>query len=186
MAEEKKTEEKPKESKYKGYKPQKGVTPPWDPFNPENRKKRMTIKEKKFLYLLSQTGSMSEAFRGTYKIKAYPDKKIEAARVGAMANQVLTRLKAKSPELVQALTFEDITPKFVREQLLKLYEDPQAAINDKIRLVELMGKLSGEWTEKRIITTKIQDVTDTIYTESDQDFPDHRLGREDIEKIGQA
>ena len=53
-------EEEKKESKYKGYKPEKGKTPPWDPFNPEKRKKRMTIKERKFLFLLSNKSRCSK------------------------------------------------------------------------------------------------------------------------------
>ncbi len=183
MAEEK------KESKYKGYKPQKGVTPPWDPFNPAKRKKRITIKERKFLFLLSKTGNQSQAYRSVYKVKTNPDKRIEAARVSAMANQTIRRLRDKFPELVEELLYEDIDPKWIRKELVKNYKSDTASMGDRIRLLELMGKIHAMWTDKKIVDSKIQDITQTIYSESDSDFPeeDKRMDRLEIEKtIGNA
>ncbi len=180
-------EEKKEKSKYAGYKPQKGVTPPWDPFNPEKRKKkgRMTIRERKFLYMLSQTGSLNDAFRSAYKVTPMPDKKLEATRVTAMANQVLARLKRKVPELTEKMTFEDITPDFVRKGILDLNKRARdkGDLNIETRTWELMGKMHAMFTDKIRSETKITEVVDTIYQETDEDMPrkDDRLARVDID-----
>lgn len=172
------------ESPYAGYKPQKGVTPPWNPFDPARRQNRVTIKERKFLMVLSMTGKLVDAYRAAYKVKDYPDKQLERARVNAMAQQVLARLKKKAPELVAAFTFDDITPDFVKKEMLKLYNKEDVKDADKIRLLELMGKTQAMFTDKNIVETKIQEVVDQIYKEGDEDFPmrDDRLTRADIEE----
>jgi len=172
------------EKKYKGYKPTKGITPSWNPFDPEKRKKRVTIREKKFLMVLSTTGSLQEAYKAAYTVKDYGDKKLQSARVGALANQVLRRLKGKAPELVAALTFEDITPDFVKKEMLKLYNKDEASIHEKTRLLELMGKTQAMFTDKKVIDARIEEVMNDIYQESDDDFPmkDERKGRIEIEE----
>lgn len=177
--------EKPEKSQYAGYKVKKGETPPWDPFNPEKRKKRITIREKKFLLMLSTTGSLQEAYRSAYKVTPMSDKKLEGARVTAMANQVLARLKKKSPELTAKMTFEDITPDFVRKGLLDLYgrSKEKGDMTVEKGVLELMGKLYAMFTEKHQVDNKIKGVVENIYKESDDDFPrkDERINRLDIE-----
>jgi hypothetical protein len=175
--------------RWEGYKPQKGVTPPWNPFSQEGRKNRITMKERKFMMMVSTTGSLHDAYKATYKVKEYPNKKIESARIGALANQVLRRIRNKAPELVAAMTFEDITPDFVKKEMLKLYNQEDASIHEKTRLLELMGKTQAMFTDKIQSDTKIRGMVDTIYKETDEDFPekDERIGRleiEDLNKIG--
>jgi len=176
--------------KWEGYVPKKGTTPPWDPWNPAKRKNRVTLKERKFMMMLSTTGSMQEAYRGVYKVKDYGNPRLEAARVSALANQVLRRIRVKAPDLVAAMTFEDITPDFVKKEMLKLYNDSGSSIHEKTRLLELMGKTQAMFTDKIQTETKVREIVDTIYKESDEDFPeqDHRLGRLEMEelKIGKA
>lgn len=175
----------PVTGKYEGYVPKKGETPPWDPWNPEKRKNRVTMKERKFMAFLSTTASMQEAYRATYKVKEYGNPALERARVSALANQVLRRIRAKAPELVEAMTFENIDKEFVQKGMLKLYNKEDIADHDKIRLLELMGKTQAMFTDKIQNETKVTEVIKTVYKESDADFPeqDHRLGRLDLENI---
>ncbi|MEK6897506.1 MAG: hypothetical protein AABW93_03170 [Nanoarchaeota archaeon] len=181
--------EEPKESPWKGYKPKKGVTPPWDPFNPEKRKKRMTMSEKKFLYVLSSTGNMSEAYRAAYKHRVLPDKRMDNARVYAMANQILERVRRKFPLEVSQMLFEDITPDFVRRELMNLFKNEGSTVGEKTRIIELMGKIHGMFTDKQIVESRIKDLVKDIYQETDDDMPMHdsRLSRIEIdENIGKA
>lgn len=174
---------------WKGYKPRPGLKPNWDPFNPEKRKKRMTIAEKKFLLVISATGNMSEAYRAAYKHKTLPDKRLDNARVYAMANQILARVRKKFPVETSQMLFEDITPDFVRRELMDLYKSAEATIGEKTRIVELMGKIHGMFTDKQIVENKIKDLVKDVYQETDNDMPikDSRLGRIEIdEKMGRA
>lgn len=161
------------------YIPEKGKIPAHDPFNPEKRRNRITIRERKFLYLLSTTGNLQESFRSVYKVKHHDDERIEAAHVGAMANQVLKRLRNKAPELVAAFTFEDISPDFVKKEMMKLYNADSTATHEKIRLLELMGKTQALFTDKHVVDTKITDVIKNVYKETDEDFPEHKDERID-------
>ena len=196
VTEEKLNKEEPKkvESKWKGYKPVKGQTPPWDPFNPEHRKKRTTIRERKFLAILSTTGSLQDAYRGAYKVKPMGDRKLESARVTSQANQILRRLRDKVPELVEKFTFEDITPDFVKKGILDLNKRARdkGDLNIEARTWELMGKMNAMFTDKQIVDTKIREVVDHVYRETMDDMPmkDERIGRgeleDDLNNIGRA
>jgi hypothetical protein len=167
--------------------PEKGRMPSHDPFNPEKRKNRITLRERKFLYLLSQTGSLQVAFRSVYKVKHNDDKRIESAHVGAMANQVLTRLRRKSPELVSAFTFGDITVDFVKKGILDLYYRAKDSNNMHIEkgVLELMGKINAMFTEKHVSDIRILDTIKSVYKETDADMPDEhrddRVSRSEIE-----
>jgi hypothetical protein len=175
----------PQEGKWKGYKPTKGFAPPWRPFDVTRRKKRVTINEKKFLMVLSMTGKLTEAYRAVYKVSIHKDKRIENARIHATAKKVLARIKDKAPELVEAFTFEDITPDFIRKEMMKLYNDPHATIAERTRLVELMGKTLALFTDKVVSDTKIREVVEPVYTETASDMPDHmddRKGRAEIDE----
>lgn len=176
--------------KWIGYRAEKGKTPPWKPFNQPRKARRMTIRERKFLYVLSTTGNLSGAYRAAYKVKAFPDKKVENARVYTMATQVINRLRKKYPELVKELTFEDVSPDFVRKELMNLYKEDSSTTTEKTRILELMGKIHGMFTDKNIVETKIHDVAETLYAETDEDFPDQkdeRKSRMELEdSIGRA
>ena len=181
----------PTELRWREYKATKGVNPPWLPFSHRERKRKVTINEKKFLMVLSQTGSLTQAFRAAYKVTPYPDKRIENARISAAATGVLKRLRDKAPELVSAFTFDDVNKDYIKHEMLKLYNHDHATIGEKTRLLELMGKTQAMFTDKIISDTKIREVVEPIYTESAEDFPerlDERKGRieiedEEIEKV---
>jgi hypothetical protein len=182
-----------KESQWKGYKVKKGEMPPWSPFKKENqkkRKRRLTIRERKFLYVLSKTGSMKEAYLAAYTVKDYGDKKLQAARVSAMAQQVLARLKEKAPELTRELTFGEISSEFVKKGLLDLLNNPTASIHEKTRIYELIGKMNdvNMFSDKHIVETRVKEIVKTVYKEGDEDFPihDERRGRDEIDGVGRA
>lgn len=180
----------PVKKKWSGYHPIKGVTPNWSPFDPKWRKSapnKLTIRERKFMAVLSTTGSMAQAFRAAYTIKEYGSKHLESIRVAALAHQVLKRVRKKDPKFVEMMTFEDITPDFVKKEMMKLYYNDDATIPERTRLLELMGKSQALFTDKHQVDSKIQEVVDSVYKESDKDFPenDQRIGRQDIE-IGRA
>jgi len=172
---------------WKGYKAMKGYAPPWNPYSGAHRKRKVTINEKKFLMVLSQTGNLIDAFKSVYKFQTYPDKRMENARCAALATQVLTRLKTKCPELVAAFTFDDITPDFIKKEFLKLYNHDHATIGEKTRLLELMGKTQAMFTDKILTDQKIREVVDPIYTETAEDFPDERaderIGRLEVNNL---
>src|SRR3990167_875507 len=179
----------PELNKWKGYKSTKGLKPPWDPYNPARKKTRVTMNERKFLMVYSQTGKKAEAFKAVYKYTQYPDKRIEDARVRALAEQVLTRIKNKAPELVAAFTFEDMTPDFIRKEYMKLYTHDHATIAEKRAILADMAKINAMFTEKIVTDQKIREVVNPMYSESDEDFPDRidkRQNRLDIEqdKVG--
>ena len=177
------------DNKWRGYRPTKGVNPPWLPYSPKHREKKVTINEKKFLMVLSQTGNMNEAFRTAYKYTAYPDKRIESARIGSAALRVLKRIKEKAPELVAAFTFDDINPDFIKRELLNLYNHDHATIGERTRLLELMGKTHAMFTDKIVSDTKIREVVDSVYTETSDDMPeqkDDRKNRHQVEEINLA
>ena len=171
--------------KWKGYKATKGMKPPWDPYNHGHRKVRVTLNERKFLMVYSQTGKLSEAFKAVYKYTQYPDKRIENARIRALADQVLRRIKNKAPELVAAFTFEDMTPDFIKKEYMKLYTHDHATIGEKRAILADMAKINAMFTEKIVTDQKIREVVNPMYSESDEDFPeraDKRQNRLDIEK----
>lgn len=176
-------------NKWKGYKPTKGVKPPWDPYNQERVKSRLTMNEKKFLVIYSQTGKLTEAFKAVYKYTRYPDKRIEDGRVRALAEQVIRRIKKKAPDLVAAFTFDDMTPDFIKKEYMKLYTNDHATIAERRAILADMAKINAMFTDKIITDQKIREVVNPVYTESDEDFPqqaDERKSRLDIEGIGIA
>lgn len=173
--------------KWKGYKATKGVTPPWRPYNPEYRKGKVTINERRFLMVYSQTGNKIEAFKASYRYTQYPDKRIENARIAALAGQVLTRIKAKAPELVSAFTFDDMTPEYIKREYLKLYNHDHATIGEKRSILADMAKINAMFTEKIITDQKIREVVDPIYTESEEDFNSDKVDeRKNAIEIAQA
>jgi hypothetical protein len=176
----------PDDQRWHGYKARKGFHPPWNPFDNKYRKPRgVSVNERKFVYIYSQTGNMSEAFRAVYKIKPYPDKRLESARVRSMAHRVLERVRRKDPKLVAELLFEDVTPDFVKKEMYKLYNSDHSTIAEKTRLLENMGKMHAMFTDKVVTDQKIREITDPVYTEAEEDFPDTkdlRYGRVEIEE----
>lgn len=175
--------------RWKGYKATKGLKPPWDPYSRAHKRIKITLNEKKFLYVLSQTGRMTEAFKAAYKFTEYPDKRVENGRIRAMAEQVLRRIKLKAPELVASFTFEDMTPDFIKKEYMKLYNHDHATITEKRAILADMAKINAMFTDKVVSETKIREVIDPIYRESDEDFPeriDNRKSRIEIENIDVA
>ena len=179
-------------NRWRGYKARKGFHPPWNPFDNKYRKPRgLTVNERKFIGIFSTTGNMSEAFRATYKIKPYPDKRLEAARVRSLAHRVLERARKKDPEYVKAFLFEEVTPDFVKKEYMSLYRSDHATIAEKRAMLSDMAKINAMFTDKVVTDQRIREITEPVYAEADEDFPemkDLRYGRQEIEeeKIGTA
>ena len=153
-------------------------------FAPDKRK-RMTMKEHKFMAVLSQTCNLREAFRAVYKVGDFEDKKMEDNYVSAQANKVLNRIKKKAPEYAAAMTFEDITPDFVRKATLKLYNKAIEAEDRNIeaRAVEMMAKFNAMFKEDVTVKSKIEGTVKNIYKETDDDMPDfgnNKIGRDEF------
>lgn len=171
---------------WRGYKATKGQNPPWLPFSHRERKRKVTINERKFLMVMAQTGSMSQAFRAAYKVTPYPNKNLENARVSASAAGVLKRLREKAPELVGAFRFEDVTEEWIKNEYLTLYKHDHATITEKRSILSDLAKTKAMFTEKTISEVKIKESMEPLYSESDGDFPvrrDDRKDRFEIEKI---
>lgn len=180
----------PEESKWKGYKPKEGVSPPWLPFNIKRRdlekeRNKVTLNEKKFLMVYSQTGSATEAWKSVYKYNVYQDKRMEDARIRIAAKRKIDKIRKKAPDLVQAFLFEDITPEYIKREMQKLYNHDHATIGEKLRALELMGKTQAMFTEKVISDVSIKEKVKEVYRESNDDFPeqaDQRLTREQTDR----
>lgn len=151
-----------------------------DNFNPEKRKNRVTMKERKFLTILSQTCSKAEAYRAVYKFTPNENKKLEAASINSAADKVLKRLKEKAPELVAAVTFENLNPEFVTKAMIDLYSraKEKSDMNIEARAIDMMAKTQNVYQETKHIETKITDIVGKIYKETDEDMPvrDERIG----------
>lgn len=173
------------ESKWKGYKAKKGVSPPWVPYSKKRIRTEPSLKEKKFMWVLSKTASLAEAYRATYRTRIFDDKRVESARARDLGEQVLRRIKKNFPEWVKAFTFSDFTPEFIRGELMNLYSSDHSTIAEKTRILENMAKIEAMFTEKKIIDTKIREVVEPLYAETDDDFPryrDERISRTEVEK----
>ena len=173
------------ENRWRGYKAKKGVSPPWVPYSKKRIRTEPNIKERKFMWILSKTGSVTEAYRSCYRIKIHEDKRLEAAKARSLGEQILRRIKKNFPEWVKAFTFSDITPDFIKSEMMNLYSSDHATIAEKTRLLELMGKVEAMFTEKKIIDTRIREIIEPLYAETDEDFPEHkdeRVSRVGIEK----
>jgi len=144
-----------------------------DNFNPEKRRNRITLYERKFLAVLALTCNKSEAFRAVYKVAHQENKQLEAAYVHSEATKVLKRIKRKSPELYAAATFENITPDFVTKAILDLYgrAKEKEDMNIETRVVDMMAKTQNMFKETSVIETKVQDVIKNVYKETDDDMP---------------
>lgn len=170
--------------RWKGYKATKGLKPPWDPYNHAHRKRKLTFNEKKFLYIYSQTGKLSDAFKSTYKYTQYPDKRVEDGRVRALAEQVMRRIKEKAPDLVAAYCFDDMTPDWIKREYMKIYNHDHATIGEKRAILADMAKINAMFTDKVITDTKIREVIQPVYAETADDFvdvADERKSRADID-----
>lgn len=155
-----------------------------DNFNPEKRRGRVTMKERKFLTILAMTCNLSESYRAVYKFTPNENKKLEAASVHSAAYKVLKRLKEKAPELVAAVTFENLNPEFVTKAILDLYARAKEKDNMNIeaRTVEMMAKTQNMFKETNVIETKITDIVGQVYKETDADMPvkDNRMGLQEF------
>ena len=152
----------PEENKWQGYRPKKGVAPPWLPFdirrrNLEKSRNRITINEHKFLLIYSQTGSATEAWKAVYKYNVYQDKRLEDARIRMAAKRKIDRIRKKDPRLTAEYLFEDITPEYIKKEMQKLYQHDHATIGEKLRALELMGKTQAMFTDKIVSDIKIKD-----------------------------
>ena len=180
----------PEENKWRGYTPKKGVAPPWMPFDSRRRdaeknKHRITINERKFLMIYSQTGSATEAWKAVYKYNVYQDKRLEDGRIRMAAKRKIDKIRKKAPELTEAFLFEDVTPDYIKKEMMKLYNHEHATIGEKLRALELMGKTHAMFTEKVISDVRIKESVKEVYKESESDFSsqgDQRLSRLQTDK----
>lgn len=170
----------PKTGKWKNYHAKKGVEPPWKPFSDKTHKsqaKRMTMNERKFLWTYSETGNLSQAYRTTYKVKAREDKKAENAYVYTMASQVLRRLRAKFPDMVKTMTYEEVTPENLQSKIMAIHDSPGSTNTEKLKSLEMVGRIFGKFTEKNIVVEKVKEIRKVLYNESENDMPEHKDDR---------
>ena len=170
------------ELKWKGYKAVKGMSPPWVPYSKKRIRTEPNIKEKKFVMILSKTGSITEAYRACYRVKIYDDKRIEAAKAHVLGKQVLERIKKNFPEWVKTFSFSDITPDFIRDQYMNLYNSPHATIAEKKAILDSMSKIEKLFSDSAAVDIKIREVINPMYQESDADFPEYKDNR--ITRVG--
>lgn len=151
-----------------------------DNFNPEKRRNRVTMKEKKFLQILALTCNKQEAYKAVYKYTPQENKRLEAASINSAADKILKRLRVKAPDLVAAVTFENVNPEFITKAILDLFSRAREKgdMNIEARVIEMMAKTQNMFKETNVIETKIQDTIKSVYKESADDMPkrDERIG----------
>ena len=84
----------------------------------------------------------------------------------------MRRIKDKDPKLVASVTFDDMTPDFIKKEYMKLYNHEHATIGEKRAILADMAKINAMFTDKVVAETKIKEIVDPIYSEASDDFPE--------------
>ncbi len=115
----------------------------------------LTAKQEAFVQNIIQGMSQADAYRSAYDAKKMSDKTIhERASVLASQDKVKTRLK----ELRDKLANEKIMNAQERlEWLTRLIQSQEASNTDKLKALDIMNKMDGEYVQK--IAAEVQTET---------------------------
>ena len=119
----------------------------------------LTVKQEKFVQNIIQGMSQADAYRSAYDAKRMSDKTIhERASVLASQDKVKTRLK----ELRDKIASESIMSAQERmEWLTKLVHNKEEGTNEKLKAIDIMNKMSGEYVTKidgNLSVAKLEDL----------------------------
>lgn len=119
----------------------------------------LTAKQEKFVQNIIQGMSQADAYRSAYDASKMSDKTIhERASVLASQDKVKTRLK----ELRDKLASESIMSAQERmEWLTQIIKDKDEGTNDKLKAVDILNRMSGEYVTKidgNLSVAKLEDL----------------------------
>ena len=106
----------------------------------------LTPKQEKFVQSLIQGMSQADAYRSAYATKNMSDKTIHEAASRLVAD---SKVSARLSELREMMTKETIMSAQKRlEWLTEAIADKDIAVNDKLKAIDIMNKMQGEYTQK--------------------------------------
>ena len=106
----------------------------------------LTMKQEKFVQGLIQGVSQADAYRSAYATKNMSDKTIHEAASRLVAD---SKVSARLSELREQMTRDTIMSAQDRlEWLTETIHDKDVSIGDKLRAVDIMNKMQGEYVQK--------------------------------------
>ena len=106
----------------------------------------LTPKQEKFVQSLIQGMSQADAYRTAYATKNMSDKTIHEAASRLVAD---SKVSARLSELREQMTKETIMSAQKRlEWLTEAIANKDIAVNDKLKAIDIMNKMQGEYTQK--------------------------------------
>lgn len=106
----------------------------------------LTPKQEAFVQNIIQGMSQADAYRSAYECKRMSDKTIHEAASRLVAD---SKVSARLSELREKLTNEKIMSAQERlEWLTQLVKSEEETTTDKLRAVDLMNKMQGEYVQK--------------------------------------
>ena len=106
----------------------------------------LTPKQEKFVQSLIQGMSQADAYRSAYATKNMSDKTIHEAASRLVAD---SKVSARLSELREQMTKETIMSAQKRlEWLTEAIGNKDISVTDKLRAIDLMNKMQGEYVQK--------------------------------------
>ena len=106
----------------------------------------LTPKQEKFVQSLIQGMSQADAYRSAYATKNMSDKTIHEAASRLVAD---SKVSARLSELREQMTKDTIMSAQKRlEWLTEAIANKDIAVNDKLKAIDIMNKMQGEYTQK--------------------------------------
>lgn len=106
----------------------------------------LTPKQEKFVQGIIEGKSQADAYRAAYACKNMNDKTIHEAASRLMAD---SKVSARVQELRSQITSEKIMSAQKRlEWLTELVGDIETDVNAKLKAIDIMNKMQGEYTQK--------------------------------------
>lgn len=106
----------------------------------------LTPKQEKFVQSLIQGMSQADAYRSAYATKNMSDKTIHEAASRLVAD---SKVSARLSELREQMTKDTIMSAQRRlEWLTEAIANNDIAVNDKLKAIDIMNKMQGEYTQK--------------------------------------
>ena len=106
----------------------------------------VTPKQEKFIQGIVEGLSQADAYRAAYNSKNMSDKTIHEAASRLMAD---SKVSARLNELRQQITSDKIMSAQKRsEWLTELIQDNEADLNARLKALDILNKMSGEYVQK--------------------------------------
>jgi phage terminase small subunit len=125
----------------------------------------LTPKQEKFVQEIVKGASQADAYRTAYNSKRMSDKTIHEAASRLMND---SKISARVQELREQIDQSTIMTAQQRlEWLTELVQSTEESTNDKLRAIDLMNKMQGEYVQK-IEADVNNDITITVELSDDE------------------